>query len=71
MQKNEPPCELSFVNEDGRREAPMLYRVIKKVSEKCQESNWREAVREFITLTTFSKSEPKRSKNQQVVIFGF
>ncbi|XP_056012439.1 enolase-phosphatase E1-like isoform X2 [Ostrea edulis] len=65
MQKNEPPCELNYVNEDGRREAPMLYGVISIVSEKCPISNWRDAVREFITLTTYSKSEPQRSKNQR------
>ncbi|XP_048774823.2 uncharacterized protein LOC125679555 [Ostrea edulis] len=65
MQKNEPPSELNYVNEDQRREAPMLYGVISIVSEKCLKSTWRDAVREFITLTTYSKSEPQCSKNQK------
>ncbi|XP_056012440.1 uncharacterized protein LOC125679542 isoform X2 [Ostrea edulis] len=65
IQKNEPPCELNFVNEDGRRKAPMLYGIISSVSEKCPTSKWRDAAREFITLTTHSKSEPQCSKNQR------
>nr|XP_034300343.1 uncharacterized protein LOC105333281 isoform X1 [Crassostrea gigas] len=61
-----PPSELNSVNAKERKQAPLLYTVIAFVSEKVPNyKRWREAVSEFIILTTLSQSEPPSSQKKR------
>lgn len=53
------------MNDKERNQAPLLYAVIADVSKKVPSyKRWREAVSEFIILTTLSQSEPKSSQKK-------
>uniref|UniRef100_A0A8W8KIY5 Uncharacterized protein n=1 Tax=Magallana gigas TaxID=29159 RepID=A0A8W8KIY5_MAGGI len=58
--------ELNSVNDKEKNQAPLLYTVIAFVSEKVPSyKRWREAVSEFIILTTISKSEQKSPQKKR------
>lgn len=60
-----PPSELSSVNDKEKKQAPLLYAVIADVSNKVPNyKRWREAVSEFIILTTLCQPEPQSSQKK-------
>ncbi|XP_061165407.1 uncharacterized protein LOC133174327 [Saccostrea echinata] len=65
VQKNAPPSQLNAVTPNEKCQAPSLYEVISDVSKRWPKAKWMDAVTEFITLTTYSQSEPRHAKHQR------
>lgn len=55
------PGDFESVNDSNKKQAPTLYAVMSAVSERVPSyKRWREAVSEFLTLTTNSQSDPEK-----------
>lgn len=53
--------DLDSVNDSNKEQAPALYAVMCAVSDRVPGySRWRDAVSEFLTLTTTSQSDPEK-----------
>lgn len=53
--------DLDSVNDSNKEQAPALYAVMCAVSDRVPGySRWRDAVSEFLTLTTSSQSDPEK-----------
>ncbi|XP_052719808.1 uncharacterized protein LOC128191665 [Crassostrea angulata] len=57
--------DLDSVKESNKKQAPALYAVMSAVSDRVPGySRWRDAVSEYLTLTTSSQSDPEKKRQQ-------
>lgn len=53
--------DLDFVKDSNKKQAPALYAVMSAASDRVPGySRWKDAVSEFLTLTTTSQSDPEK-----------